>query len=300
MIGGGISGLSCAWRLRKLGLPALLLERSPRFGGVIATREIDGFRFDIGPQSFLAGEALQSLIAELNLTGDLVKAPRGAPRYIYFRGQLVPAPFGPIDLLRTKLIGSGTKVRLLTEPLRRSRPPQEDESIAAFIRRKFGADLLANLVAPFVSGVYAGDPERLSLRSTLPAAHRYEEQYGSVLRGAIKAQREGGGQRAPLCNFTSGVSALTEALGTQLGACARRGVEMISIRPLAADSGAGFEVICRQDGAEQSLKAAAVVVATPAHAGRRTPLWRGDAIRNRAEPNRIRRRGASFRRIPLG
>jgi oxygen-dependent protoporphyrinogen oxidase len=285
VIGGGISGLSCAWRLRKLGLPALLLERSPRFGGVIATREMDGFRFDIGPQSFLAGEALQSLIAELNLTGELVKAPRGAPRYIYYGGQLVPAPFGPIDLLRTKLIGSGTKARLISEPFRRSRPPQQDESIAAFVRRKFGADLLANLVAPFVSGVYAGDPERLSLRSALPAVHRYEEQSGSVIRGAIKAQRDGGGQRAPLCNFTSGVSALTEALGTQLGACARRGVEMISIRPRStgarhaatedartaaarteAITNEGFEVTYQLDGATQTLDAAAVVIATPADA----------------------------------
>jgi oxygen-dependent protoporphyrinogen oxidase len=267
IIGGGISGLSCAWRLRKLGLPALLLERSPRFGGVIATHHQDGFRFDIGPQSFLAGESLLSLIDELGITDQLRKAPARSPRYILYRGRLVKAPLGPFDLLRTQLIGFGTKLRLVSEPFRNSRPPQGDESVAQFVRRKFGADLLANLVAPFVSGVYAGDPEKLSLASALPAVRKYEEKYGSVIRGAVRSQRESGaGQRAPLCNFAGGVTALTGALASQLGACARSGVEILSIRQRSARPADGFDISYQQDGAAQSLNAAAVVVATPTDA----------------------------------
>ena len=82
IIGGGISGLACAWRLRQLGLPVLLLERGSRFGGVIDTVEQDGFRFDIGPQSFTNTPALSELIDELGLTGELLRADPRAPRYI--------------------------------------------------------------------------------------------------------------------------------------------------------------------------------------------------------------------------
>ena len=265
VIGGGLSGLACAWHLRKLGLPVLLLERGSRFGGVISTIEKDGFRFDIGPQSFLAGESLRAVITELGLGSQICAAPPRSPRYIFHRGRLVPAPLSPPGLLRTSLIGMSTKLRFALEPLRRSHPPEDDESIAAFVRRKFGQDLLDNLVAPFVSGVYAGDPEKLSLRSCFPSVHSFETKYGSVIRGAIKTQREAGKQsRTPLCNFTTGVSVLTDAFAAQLGDCARLNVETLSIRPRSNDSAAGFEVACRQNGLALPLEAAAVVVATPA------------------------------------
>src|ERR1700719_241119 len=91
VIGGGISGLACAWRLRQLGLPVLLLERGRRFGGVIETVEQDGFRFDVGPQSFTSTPALSDLIDELGLGGELLRADPRAPRYI-LKGRLVPAP----------------------------------------------------------------------------------------------------------------------------------------------------------------------------------------------------------------
>ena len=120
--------------------------------------------------------------------------------------------------LRTPLFGWRTKLRLLTEPFRRTRPPDGDESIAAFVRRKFGDDLLANLVAPFVSGVYAGDPEKLSLASAFPIARTFEEQYGSVIRGAIKLRRKGRRRwpaaTAPqLCNFRGGIAGARKRAG---------------------------------------------------------------------------------------
>jgi oxygen-dependent protoporphyrinogen oxidase len=82
VIGGGISGLACAWRLQQLGQPVLLLERSQRLGGVIETVEQEGFRFDLGPQSFTNTEGLSQVIAELGLAGELVRADPRAPRYI--------------------------------------------------------------------------------------------------------------------------------------------------------------------------------------------------------------------------
>jgi protoporphyrinogen/coproporphyrinogen III oxidase len=264
VIGGGISGLACAWRLRQLGVPALLLERSRRFGGVIDTIDQDGFRFDIGPQSFTNTPAVSELIDELGLGGDVLTADPRAPRYILKHRRLVPAPLSPSELLMSSLLSLRTKLRILSEPFRRTRPPQTDESIAAFIRRKFGADLLENLVAPFVSGVWAGDPEKLSLRSSFPSIRQLEERHGSVIRGQIKQRRESGGKRASLCNFRAGVKTLVTALTTKLGDAVIAGAELTAIRRSPSAGGPAFEVACNIGGAAESVSTQGLIIATPA------------------------------------
>jgi len=272
VVGGGISGLACAWRLRQLGLPVLLLERGSRFGGVIETAEENGFRFDIGPQSFTNTPALSELIDEVGLGGELLRADARAPRYILRRGRLVPAPFSPPKLLTTPLLSARTKLRILSEPFLRSYPPDEDESIAAFVRRKFGSDLLANLVGPFVSGVWAGDPEKLSLASTFPAVRLLEEKHGSVIRGVMKQRRKSAGESSPkesgerpsLCNFRGGISALVAAISGKLGDAARTGAEITAIRSVAAEGSASFDVGYRAGGRSESASFAALILATPA------------------------------------
>ena len=189
VIGGGISGLACAFRLKQRGIPFLLLEKSDCFGGVIQSVQQNGFLFERGPQSFTLTSSLNELIEAAGLSGELLRAPSRMPRYIYVGGKLVPAPMSPFSLLTTSLLNAHTKWNLLTEPLRRTHPPNEDESIASFVRRKFGASLLDNLAAPFVSGVYAGDPEQLSLRSAFPQVYEWEKNHGSLLRGAISKMR---------------------------------------------------------------------------------------------------------------
>ena len=284
--------MTCAWRLRQRGVPVLLLERGPRFGGLIGTVRKNGFLFDVGPQSLLAIQPLAAVIEELGLSGKLLRADPRAPRYILSKGRLVRAPLSPPELIRTSLIGWHTKLRLLGEPFRWTRPPQDDESIAAFVRRKFGENLLANLAAPFVSGVYAGDPEKLSLRSCFPAVHRFEQQYGSVLRGAMKSRRHGhkdhkdSGHPASLCNFKRGIPTLTEALTQKLEDSARTGAEVVTIHRRHPDSGGdnsggpggtdsggpggfgkfdGFDITWTTDNAmTQQLQVLAVVLATPA------------------------------------
>jgi oxygen-dependent protoporphyrinogen oxidase len=262
VIGGGISGLACAWRLRQQGWPVQLIEGGPHFGGVIDTIEKDGFRFDIGPQSFLATEPLMALIEELGIGGELLRAEPRAPRYILLRGRLVQAPMGPGALLRTPLIGRRTKLRLLTEPFGRTHPPEGDESIAAFVRRKFGEDLLVNLAGPFVAGIYAGDPEKLSLASTFPMVRRLEESFGSVIRGAIGLRRRGGARPA-LCNFRKGMLTLVNAMSGQLGDCAKSGARAVKIGWRASGGPIEFDVTYSRAGSVQSISASAIVVATP-------------------------------------
>jgi len=269
VIGGGISGLACAWRLRQLGLEVLLLERSGRFGGVIDTVERDGFRFDVGPQSFLNTAAISRLIEELALSAELLQADPRAPRYILKGGRLLPAPLSPSRFLLTSLLSAKTKLRLLSEPLRHTKPPVHDESVAGFVRRKFGEDLLNNLVAPLISGIWAGDPEKLSLTSAFPSLRRAEERYGSVLRGAIKERRRSGGTRPRLCNFRAGLRTLTSALASKIGDAAVPGAEVSALHQSPAEKHNTFQATYSQGGVNYSVEAAVVVSAVPTGAAAR-------------------------------
>lgn len=263
VVGAGISGLTCAYRLQQAGIPARVLEASNRPGGMIATKNAGGFQFELGPQSFLSSEPLLALINALGIKDQLLHADRRAPRYILVRGKLVPAPLAPPSLLTTPLFLGVTKWRLLTEMFRTSRPPAEDESIAAFVRRKFGDELLERLVAPFVSGVYAGDPERLSMRAAFPKVHEFEEKYGSVLRGAMKSRPAEGAPRPGLCSFREGVGALPRALAGHLGSRLQVGTRVEELRHGKANGKPWFEIAIERQGHRETLAASAVVIATP-------------------------------------
>jgi oxygen-dependent protoporphyrinogen oxidase len=256
--------LACAYHLQQAGIPVRLLEAGSRPGGVIATREKDGFRFELGPQSFLSSEPLVALIDALGLKEQLLHADPRAPRYIFVGGRLVPAPLAPPSLLTTPLFSAGTKWRLLTEILGHTRPPAEDESIAAFVRRKFGDELLNRLVAPFVSGIYAGDPERLSLRAAFPKLHEFEVQYGSVLRGAMKSRPAKGTPRAGLCSFRDGMETLPRAIAARLGDSLLLETSVAGLRHGKANGKPWFEVDIARNNRRESLAASAVVIATPA------------------------------------
>jgi oxygen-dependent protoporphyrinogen oxidase len=262
VIGGGISGLACAYRLTQLGADVKLLEQSPRVGGVVQSRACDGFQFDLGPQSFLSNETALRLVSELDLRDRMVQANPRAPRYVQLDGKLSPVPMSPPALIKTSLISRGTKLRLLSEPFRRSRPPADDESVAAFARRKFGADLLDNLLAPFVSGVYAGDPERISFRSAFPSAHQWELDHGSVIRGAMKSKPPKGTPRPVLTSFHGGLQTLMDVLAQSLAGLVETGVEVCSV----SKSPAGFDLQTRANGQMAQRNASVVVLATPSYA----------------------------------
>jgi oxygen-dependent protoporphyrinogen oxidase len=263
IIGGGISGLACAYRLRQAGIPMRLLEAGSRPGGMIGTKEKDGFRFELGPQSFLSTEPVLGLIDALGLKDQLLHANPRAPRYILMSGRLVPAPLAPPSLLTTSLLSARTKLRLFMEILRRSKPPADDESIAAFVRRKFGDELLNRLVAPFVSGVYAGDPERLSLRAAFPKLHEFEAKYGSVLRGAMKSRPAKGAPRGGLCSFRDGMETLPRAIAARLGDSLLLETTVLGVRHGKANGKPWFEVDVTRRNHRETLAASAVVIATP-------------------------------------
>lgn len=189
VIGGGITGLACAFRLQQIGIHFSLFEASERVGGLISTVEEDGFLFEAGPQCPRFPRPVWELVRHLGLEEEFVRADPGAPRYILKNARLHRAPFSPLGLLSTRLIGFASKYRILSEPFHRSQFPGVEESLADFIRRKFGADALDYLVDPFIGSIFAGDTEKLGLESAFPALFRWEQDHGSLLRGAIRSRK---------------------------------------------------------------------------------------------------------------
>jgi len=270
VIGAGISGLACAHRLQQLGVDVTIFESNSAAGGMIDSVEKDGFLFEAGPQSFQGTPALLELIHELGLETQLQKADPRAPHYVLLHGHLRKIPMSPQALLASTLLNPVSRWKIASEPFKKSQPPTEEESVAAFVRRKFGHEILEYLVAPFVSGVYAGDPEKLSLKAAFPTLDEWERQYGSVLRGAMKSrppkeQRTGA---PPLCSFTHGAATLPRAMAAKLGDALHYDARAVSIdfAGQSAGAGAACELRIVRDGQEQSASAGAVVIATPAYA----------------------------------
>jgi oxygen-dependent protoporphyrinogen oxidase len=266
ILGAGISGLACAYRLGQLGISASVLEQSQHPGGLIDIVETEGFLFESGPQSFLGAEPLLTLVRELGLESELQIADPSAPRFIVKGRRLQKLPMSPQAMLRSSFLAPSSRLKLAAEPFRKSKPPESDETIASFVRRKFGNEILEYLVAPFVSGVYAGDPERLSLRAAFPQVDEWEREYGSVLRGAIKSRRKGEtkASRAQLCSFRQGVATLPRAIAKTLGANLYTGLHVARVSSRQSQPAVFDLEIANSSGTGQN-SSGAVVVATAAY-----------------------------------
>jgi len=268
IIGAGISGLACAYYLRSRHIPFLILEKSHRVGGLIDSEQDGGFLFESGPQSFRLTPPLKKIIDAAGLGDAVLKSDPRAPRFILHGGKLVLAPMSPVSLLFTSLLDTRAVFRVLGEPLRHTQPPMADESVAAFVRRKFGDQFLQNFVAPFVSGIFAGDPEKLSMRAAFPEVHEWESRHGSVLRGAIKsmkrAKKDDPAARG-LCTLKRGNSSLAAGLGRLLEAEINLECGVASIAEAPQDKApARFDIFFERAGELGCFSALAVIVATEA------------------------------------
>jgi protoporphyrinogen/coproporphyrinogen III oxidase len=264
IVGGGVSGLVCAHALRQAGVEALVVEASGRPGGAIRTERRDGYLLELGPQSFSGTAPLLKLISDLGIEDEMLQAPPHAPRYVLVDGKLRRVPLNPPAFLTSGLVGLKTKWAIARDLLGNSKPPEQDESVGAFVRRKFSAELLDRLVGPFVSGVYAGDPERLSLRSAFPTLYEAENSKGSVLRGLRAKSSQERTQRPTLLSFREGSETLIRALAASFGERLRSGVEVVQLEAnrMNADERA-FSVTARSASQQETLSADHVVIATP-------------------------------------
>jgi oxygen-dependent protoporphyrinogen oxidase len=178
IIGAGISGLSCAWTLKKLGIEAEVVEAGVRPGGVIHSEMVRGYLVETGPNSFQASGLIFELIDELDLSDELLAADPHAPRFVYLNGGLRKFPFGPLTFTGM--------LRAFAEPLIRSKSPA-DESVAQFFRRRFGKQVHDNLVAPMLTGIYAADSNQLSIAAVFPKMVEMEKQHGSLAGAMLRS-----------------------------------------------------------------------------------------------------------------
>jgi protoporphyrinogen/coproporphyrinogen III oxidase len=269
VIGGGITGLTCTWRLRRAGIDALCLESSNRAGGALSTRHVAGFLVEAGANTVQGSAELDALVRELGLHDELLRVPRDLTRFVYRLGALHPLPSDIRSALGTRLVSARAKWRFAGEfAVRRpSASKRSDESVSTFVRRRFGAEIVDALVAPFVSGTFAGDPAELSARAVLPSLVALEERYGSVLRGVLaNAMRAPGRRRAEqfrtLISFRDGLETLPSRLALNLGEATRLGSEALAIT--RSTLGGRLEVEFREPSGQRRVMTRAVVIACSA------------------------------------
>lgn len=288
VVGGGITGLSAAWHARRLAaaagrpLAVTVLEASARPGGKVWTVREGDWVIEAAPDSFLVGKPhARDLALALGLGDALVALRPDARRVaVLAGGRLVALPAGfrlaaPVDLgafLRTPLVSWRGKLRAALDLVLPPRRGDDDESIAAFVTRRMGREVLERLAEPLMAGIYVGDPARLSIDATFPQLTALERRHGSLIRGlrrSAAAGASGAGAPAAFASLAGGVGTLVDALAADLGPIVRTGAPVAAIRrgaapdgaPTAAGGDAPRYTVALADGT--ALPADAVVVATP-------------------------------------
>jgi len=242
VVGGGPSGLVLGHTLLALGgasggQQVLVTEARDRPGGKAWTERVGGYLVEHGPEGFLdSAPATLALARDLGLGERLLPAePRAARRYLSARGRLRPVPTNPGAFLASGILSLRGRLSVLGEPFR-APARNGDESVAAFARRRLGAEAATTLVGAMVRGVYAGDAEALSMPSSFPRLAALEREHGSLVRALMAHRRHhqnGGGPAGPsghLTSFVGGMGELGEALARRLGSRLVTGRAAVSVR----------------------------------------------------------------------
>ena len=263
IIGAGLTGLTTAYRLKQRGARVVVYEASDRIGGSIKSERRDGYLAELGPSSMAAPSGpVAGLLSDLGLEASQVTASSSARnRYIVRRGRLVRLPMSPAELLTSRLLSNVAKLAIFGEPLVEAGDSPLEESVAAFVRRRFNQEVLDYIVNPFIAGVFAGDPEQLSVRHAIPKLHALERTHGSVMKALVQMMKAGRGTGqglAGVISFPGGLQEIPDALGRELNSAVRLRAPVTQLRsgPRGWTVGAAFQTPELFD---------AVVYAAPAH-----------------------------------
>lgn len=282
IVGGGIAGLAAAYRLRELAAahetPILttVLERADRPGGSLSTIRRAGFVIETGADSMLTEKPWGlDLIRRLRLESELIPTREEFRKtYVVRAGRLVEIPAGFMllaptrigPILRSPLFSPLAKLRMGLEVIIPARRGDEDESLGSFVRRRFGREVLDRVAQALAGGIYTADPEKLSLKATMPRFLEMERRYGSVIRG-MRAAESARAARSPgvsgarwslFVSFRTGMQVLAEALVSRLHGSVRSRAE---VSTLAREHDTWIVELA--DG--EKLRADAVIIAAPAH-----------------------------------
>lgn len=225
IIGGGITGLTAGFYLQRAGIPVTVYEASGRVGGAIQTLRRDGYLAEFGPNTILeTSPKITQLVTDAGLQSRRLNPDSAAEaRYVVRYQRPIEMPGSPLGFFTTPLFTLGAKLAVMREPFRPAKRDGQEESIANFVRRRLCAEFLDHAIDALVGGIYAGDPEKLSVQQAFPKLAALEEKYGSMIKGQILGARERkrrgevAKDRAPKFSFDDGLQVLPDTLRERLG-----------------------------------------------------------------------------------
>ncbi len=266
IIGGGITGLSLAYFLleKNPSFDIVVLESEKKAGGKIWTDKVSGFLCEGGVNGFLDNRPKTlELVSKLALT-PLRSSDNARKRFIFSEGKLHRLPESPGAFFRSNLLSLSGRLRIIGE-IFAPKGSGEDETLASFAKRRLGKEAYEKLIDPMASGIYAGDPEKMSLKSCFLKVYNLEQKYGSLIKGMLKLQKEakktgkkvGAGPGGVLTSFYDGMGMMIDALSGILGGRLKTGTRAVSV-----DKQKDNYLVYLSDGSH--LNAEAVVFAAPA------------------------------------
>ncbi len=269
ILGAGISGLAAAYWLDKEGYDITILEASSEPGGSMQTLREDNFLIDMGPNSGLETTPLiRQIVDEVGLSNEMVYANESSnKRYILRDGHLYSLPTSPPAFLKTKLFSAKAKFRLLAEPLIGRSKDGYYQSISEFVCRRLGQEFLDYAIDPFVSGVFAGDPNKLSVKSAFPKLYRLEEVYGGLIKGMIKGAKERrqraeqSKQNAKMFSFINGMQTFPKAIADKLKDKIIFGCKVIKVEKFES----GYKIIYEKNDSIVQLLTNSILSTVPAY-----------------------------------
>jgi oxygen-dependent protoporphyrinogen oxidase len=262
VVGAGIAGLAAALELQRETAEVLVVDASDRPGGVMRTDHVGGYVVERGPNTVQVKAPMLASLRAQGLEGALLRAqPASRLRFIVRGEELTPVPMSPVGLVRTPLLTAGGKLRLLAEPLMRRRDGRE-ETVAEFAGRRLGRQAVSNLIGPFLTGVYAGDPQQLGAAAVFGSLVELERSYGSIALGGLLRALLRRGERGLRGSYSAveGLGPFARRLAERLVEPPALGARLTELRR----EGSAWHLSLSSAAGETTLRTSRLVLAVPA------------------------------------
>ena len=263
VVGGGVSGISTAYLIKKYTDFSVSVIEKERLGGKAVTVKTNGYLIETGPNGFLSNKGeIKKLIEESNFESEVIQSNGNANRkFIFSSGKLWEVPSNPAKLLLSSFLSTKAKLNILKEPF--VKPYLNDETVESFVKRRLGEEFLNKVIGPMVCGVFAGDPKIMSMESNFQRIKEIERKYGSLIKGLVSlminkktnASATSGGFSSKLMSFESGISSFLNHLSKEIEIIKDTVVDLRQER-------SGYTLI----GEKSLYKAEIVVFAVPSYA----------------------------------